>query len=195
MFTGLIDNIGIVESIVSSSEGKLLRIETEYEDPIETGESIAVNGVCLSVTSKNAIGFSADISPETIKRTTIGGLKRGDRVNLERALRAFNRLGGHFVQGHVDCTGRIFAVRKTGRFWNLSISYPREFDRFLVQKGSVAIDGVSLTIARLKNGKLEIALIPETLSKTTFDRFRKGIKVNIEFDIIAKYIDKMMYKK
>jgi len=192
LFTGLIENIGTVVRLSPIGTGKRLRIATDFEPTPVEGESIAVDGVCLTLTAIEKDGFSAEVSKETLDRTIIKKLKRGDKVNLERSLEANGRLGGHIVQGHVDCVGKVYSIRKSGGFAKLTVSFPRQYGKYIVVKGPVAINGVSLTVSKLDNDKLEVSLIPETLKRTTFGKLRTGSEVNLEFDILAKYVEKMI---
>lgn len=187
MFTGLVETTG---TIVRRSDSKLLiRPKTPIEAP-ERGESIAVNGCCLTLESASADGvLTFHTLAETLRRTNLAGLTVGSIVNLERALMVGSRLGGHFVQGHVDTVGRITALRRIADGdMELAVAYPAEFDREAVIKGGIAIDGVSLTIAHVENGGLSVRLIPETLAVTALQYRTPGSEVNLEFDILGKYI-------
>lgn len=192
MFTGLIENIGEVISSRSTAGGKTLNISMDFDQPLATGESIAVDGACLTVTDIESGAFRADVSRETLKRTTLGNLRSGAKVNLERALRADSRLGGHFLQGHIDCVGRVVRKVNRGDYANLEIAFPRDYIDLVVEKGSIAVSGVSLTIAQTKSNKIEIALIPETIKRTTLGNLKPGNSINLEFDMLAKYIRKQM---
>lgn len=194
MFTGIVEETGTVAALDEHAAGARLRVEcrTVLEDSRE-GSSIAVNGVCLTVLDLTARSFSADLAPETLRRTNLGALKPGSLVNLERPLLATGRLSGHVVQGHVDGTGELISYEPLGDDnWWLNIRVPPELDRFLVYKGSIAIDGISLTIATLEDCVLGITIIPHTYEVTTLKHYRPGDRVNIECDILAKHVEKLM---
>ncbi len=194
MFTGIVGLKGVVRTFTRRGEGARIVIEAVFPEGLEMGESIAVNGVCLTVSGIETEGFSADISRETLERSTLAQLRPGREVNLERALRAGGRFGGHIVQGHVDCVGKLLRLRRAGDFASMVVSFPRRFDRFIVEKGSIAIDGVSLTVARKCAGEAEMSLIPTTLASTALAGLSAGAYINIEFDIIAKYVENMVIK-
>lgn len=156
------------------------------------GDSIAVNGVCLTALDISPEGFSADLSQETLDRSTLGNLKIGSRVNLERAVTPATRLGGHIVQGHVDGRGQFVSAVQSGDFWTVRISFPRQMAHYFVYKGSVAVEGISLTIAALADDHFEFAIIPKTWELTNLSTLRPGDPVNLEADVIAKYVEKMM---
>ena len=192
MFTGLIESTGTVERLDESAAGRRLRIGAMVSGELHLGESIAVSGVCLTVVEQDARGFAADVSPETLRVTTLGGLSIGSRVNLERSLRADARLGGHFVLGHVDATTRVTSWEPQGDSWWLEIELPDALQSGVVQKGSIAIDGISLTVARLRQGSggqasLGVQIIPFTREHTTLADRHAGDRVNLEADIIGKY--------
>ncbi len=193
MFTGIIQGLGTIKSIRPSGQGLVFSIQPDFllEDP-EEGESIAVNGVCLTATTVSKDLFTMDVSPETLSRSTLGGLKPGDRVNLERALRLSDRLGGHLVSGHVDGVGRILEKQRLSQFNLYTVSIPQGLDRYIIEKGSVAIDGISLTVNSCGNGRFQVAIIPHTAKLTTMGFREVGDKVNIEVDIIGKYIEKLL---
>lgn len=161
-------------------------------EPLSIGESVAVDGVCLTVAELSARGFSADVSPETVSRTTIGRMRTGMRVNLERALRLADRLGGHLVLGHVDATVSVVAVRPMQAFRSLRFALPERLEREVAEKGSVAVDGVSLTVSATGPGWFEVAVIPATLAATTLGSKRVGDPVNLETDVIAKYVRRVL---
>ena len=187
MFTGLIEDLGKVIDISVSSKGAELVVETKLSD-IKIGDSVAVNGACLTVTEIRGNKYSFDVSPETLKRTNLGLLKRGDYVNLERALKVGDRLGGHIVQGHVDFTSKIKALKFLGEHYELVIEIPNNWVSYIVEKGSIAIDGISLTVNYIRNNSAYINIIPHTYERTNL-RFRKnGDWVNVETDIIGKYV-------
>jgi len=187
MFTGLIESIGTVERLDPSAAGQRLRIAASLSRELQLGESIAVSGVCLTVVESDATGFFADVSPETLRVTTIGDLTVGGHVNLERSLRADARLGGHFVLGHVDATARIARWDAEGESWWLALELPKALERWVVHKGSIAVDGISLTIASLDDDRLGIQIIPHTRAHTTLGDRVAGDRVNLEADIIGKY--------
>ena len=194
MFTGIIEETGTVESLEPQSEGSRLVLRgREVMSDLEIGGSVAVNGVCLTAVSVVAGGFSADLSPETLGKSTLGALCSGDVVNLERPLRPTGRLSGHFVQGHVDGVGTIVSLEPlANESWWLKISAPDELLCYLVLKGSVAIDGISLTIASLENDILSVAIIPHTYERTNLARLHPGADVNLECDVIAKYVERLL---
>jgi riboflavin synthase len=188
MFTGLIESVGEVAEVSRADRGTRLRILTPIAAELTPGESVSVNGVCLTATACGAEGMGADIGPETARVTTLGDLHVGSRVNLERSMRADGRFGGHFVQGHVDGTGVVEEVREEGDSHWLVCAIPASLEPFLIQKGSIAVDGVSLTIARLGEGRFEVMIIPFTWSHTTLSSLQRGDHVNIECDMVGKYV-------
>ncbi len=190
MFTGLIETVGTVDALKRSGSGARLSISAQWPDQEipRKGDSISVNGACLTAVEVSATGFAADLSPETLKRTLLGGLTSGVAVNLERALALGDRLGGHIVQGHVDTTLQLLSVRPEGGFQTWRLNLPAEQKQEVALKGSVALDGVSLTVAALGADWFEVALIPATLEATTFHALRSGAKLHLETDILAKYV-------
>jgi len=189
MFTGLIEEIGKVKSTVPLGAG--FRISLSAKKVLEDtkiGDSIAINGVCLTVVELFDNGFSFDVSPETLSRSNLKFLKIGDYVNLERALKLSDRLGGHIVQGHVDTLGKIVAITPLKEHTIFKIEIPREYDKYIVEKGSIAIDGISLTINKIVNNTIELNIIPHTIKETNLQFRKVGDLVNIEFDIIGKYV-------
>ncbi|MGO9258053.1 MAG: riboflavin synthase [Bryobacteraceae bacterium] len=198
MFTGIVEELGTVESLETRAAGSRLKVRcsTVMSDLTE-GASIAVNGVCLTVVGivTRADSFSADLAPETLRRSNLGALRAGSRVNLERPLSPTGRLSGHIVQGHVDGTGEFLALDALGaENWWLRIRVPAELDPFLVYKGSIAIDGISLTIAALEGDVLSVTIIPHTYRNTTLGGYRPGARVNLECDILAKHVEKLLRK-
>lgn len=193
MFTGIIEELGRVQSIEQRGEGVRLRIEarTVTEGTAE-GDSISVNGVCLTAIDVRDNSFSADGSRETLQRSTFGSLRAASVVNLERAVTPQTRLGGHIVQGHVDARGRFLSATEHGGSWTVRIAYPPEMARYLVFKGSVAVEGISLTVAELADEFFEIAVIPKTWQVTNLSHLRAGDAVNLEADIIAKYVERIL---
>ena len=194
MFTGIIEELGKVESIEPRPAGSRLTVscKTVLSD-LGEGASIAVNGVCLTAVDLRSTSFTADVSPETIRRSNIGDLRVGKPVNLERALSPTGRLSGHFVQGHVDGTGEFLGLEELGdQNWWLRIRVPAELDPFLVFKGSIAIDGISLTIAALEADVLSVTIIPHTYRNTTLAGYRTGSRLNLECDVLAKHVEKLL---
>ena len=188
MFTGLVEAVGELVDRTTTSGGCRLRIATALASELAMGDSLAVNGVCLTVVAAGDGQMAADVGPETLRVTTLGSLGVGSAVNLERPLRADGRLGGHFVQGHVDAIGRIEELRREAEFLWLTAGFPRELAPFLVTKGSVAVDGISLTVARLAADRFDIQVVPYTLEHTNLGRARIGDPVNLECDIVGKYV-------
>lgn len=194
MFTGLIERKGILSSRRKINGGWCLQIECEmwHDEPVEIGESIAVQGVCLTVTSVLANGFTADLLDETLRRSALGELKKGSAVNLERALRFGDRLGGHIVSGHVDETGSLLSIGEEGRDKVLTVSCSRDFSMQCVMKGSVTLNGVSLTITDLTDTSVSVNIIPHTWKETSLSELKPGSPINLEADIIGKYIARRM---
>ncbi len=198
MFTGIIEGMGVIRRAVphgGAGGERDCRLEIASLVPMErvvVGESIAVDGVCLTVLSWDGTVFSADVSSETLGRTTLGGKMPGDRVNLERALSPSGRLGGHLVMGHVDCVGVMTHRREEGRSIRLFFEIPTPFDRYVVEKGSIAINGISLTVNGVERNRFDVNVIPHTASVTTIGLLKPGDHVNIETDIIGKYVEKLI---
>ena len=193
MFTGLIQTIGSIKSNAAQGTGKSFRLACRFDgELLQIGESIAVDGVCITVEAFDKIGFSFAASAESLKRSTLGGKNVGDSVHLERALRLGDRLGGHLVQGHVDGVGIIQSLISRGEGAELTVEIPRELRRYVVEKGSIAIQGVSLTVAQNKAGMVPVVLIPETLRRTYLGRLKAGNRVNLEVDILAKYVESLL---
>lgn len=193
MFTGIIEELGSVRSIEERGENARLVISAHVvTEGTNHGDSISVNGVCLTALDIEPDSFAADVSRETLQRSTLGSLKRGAPVNLERAVTPATRLGGHIVQGHVDARGQFLGVENHGESWTLRIAYPNEIARYLVFKGSVAVEGISLTIAGLTDDHFEIAIIPKTWEVTNLSHLKPGDAVNIEVDVIGKYVEKLL---
>jgi len=188
MFTGLIEAIGEVAEMKPTPSGFRLRLTTPIASQIATGDSIAVNGVCLTAISTGDIDIHADISPETARVTSLGSLRRGALVNLERPLRADARLGGHFVQGHIDATGTIEEIRPDGDSFWLTVRYPALLAPYIVRKGSIAVNGISLTVAGLDERRFDIQIIPYTWEHTNLHLAKAGDAVNLECDIVGKYV-------
>ncbi|HUL73195.1 MAG TPA: riboflavin synthase [Vicinamibacterales bacterium] len=191
MFTGLIEALGHVEDASGLAPGRLA-IATPLGAELSPGDSVAVNGVCLTVVEANGARFAADISPETRRVTTLGSLAPGQIVNLERPLRADARLGGHFVLGHVDAVGRIVTVRPEGDGYWLDVEIPPAIGAYVIPKGSIAIDGISLTIAALDGRRVGVAVVPFTFAHTTLGTARAGDRVNLEADVLGKYVARLL---
>jgi riboflavin synthase len=192
VFTGLIADLGSVTALEQDGDGALIEIRSGLAGAISEGDSVAVNGVCLTATAVGDDGFSAQAMIETLERSSLGQLRAGAPVNLELALRAGDRLGGHVVQGHVDGTATVRSVRDQGFARVLGIDVDPGLARYLVEKGSVAVDGVSLTVSALGEGAFSVSLIPETLERTSLGQIREGQRVNIEVDILAKHVERLM---
>ncbi len=192
MFTGLVESLGRVASLERSAEGVRVVIDAGLASEVSEGDSIAVNGVCLTATAVNGTRFAADVMNETLARSSLGGLAPGSGVNLELPLRAGARLGGHFVQGHVDGLGGVAEVLDDGFARRVRIEAGPELMRYIVHKGSITVDGVSLTVADLDERSFTVSLIPETLGRTTLGGAVPGTKVNLEVDVLAKYVEKLV---
>jgi riboflavin synthase len=193
MFTGIIEELGRVRAIERRGEDARIVIEARtITEGSRDGDSISVNGVCLTALEVTPDSFAADVSKETLFRSTLGTLQRGSPVNLERAVTPATRLGGHIVQGHVDARGEFLSSENHGDSWTFRFGYPKEIARYLVLKGSVAVEGISLTIANLTNDYFEIAVIPKTLELTNFAQLKPGDEVNLEVDVIAKYVERIL---
>jgi riboflavin synthase len=188
MFTGIIHHHGIIESLEPLAAGARMRLRTADPEAFARGESLAVNGVCLTVLPESDGTLATDISNETLSRTNLGALEAGARVNIERALAVGDRLGGHIVQGHIDTTGALLSIANEGEFAVYRWSFPAEYAALVVSKGSIAVDGVSLTIVEPDATTFAAALIPETLARTNLGESHVGDLVNLEFDMVAKYI-------
>ena len=196
MFTGIIQGLGTLVEKRSAGGGMIFVLEADFDlvDP-EEGESIAVNGACLTARDIRGNQFCVDVSPESLSRTGLGRLQVGSRVNLERALRLSDRLGGHLVSGHVDAQGRVEERRSTGDFTLFTFSLDPGLTRYIIEKGSIAIDGVSLTVNSCERGRFAVSIIPHTLQVTMLGRLKPGDLVNIEVDMIGKYVEKMLAEK
>ena len=193
MFTGIILYMGRVAAYTPLDVGSRIDIDGLPEGmSLQKGESIAVNGVCLTIIPQGPRSFYAELSPETLSRTTLGSFNAGMRVNLERALTMADRLGGHMVQGHVDCVGRLLSKESQGEFAVYRWSFPEEYADLVVEKGSIAVDGISLTIIDPDRSSFGVALIPETLQRTNLGAAQIGEEVNLEFDVMAKYVQRLM---
>ena len=188
MFTGLIEAVGEIADVSTSPGGYRIRIRTTLAPELAAGDSLAVNGVCLTVVAIGAEDVDADIGPETARVTTLGSLRRQQRVNLERPMRADGRVGGHFVQGHVDATARVADVQEDGDSHWMTVSFDRTLAPYIVHKGSIAVDGISLTVARLGTETFDVMIIPFTWENTALSSVRAGDRVNVECDMIGKYV-------
>jgi riboflavin synthase len=192
VFTGIIRELGTVEAVDASDDGAHLRIRAELASELEPGDSVAVNGACLTATFVERSAFGADVMHQTLSLTTLGGLGPSSRVNLELPLRATDRLGGHVVQGHVDGTATVTDVSADGFAKRLRVELPEGLLPYVVDRGSIAIEGVSLTVAELVDNELEVSLIPETLERTTLGHLGPGDRVNVECDVLARYVRRQL---
>ncbi len=194
MFTGLIQDVGSIISVTPNLEGCSFVIRTRLIDQISIDDSIATNGVCLTATHKEGDCYHCQAIPMTLQKTNLGTLKAGDQVNLELSLRAQDRLGGHMVQGHVNGVGEILGIKDQGRTWEFRIAFPVALRKYMISEGSIALDGISLTIARLEEEALTVAIIPHTLQNTTLGSKKIGDSVNVEVDMVAKYIENFLLR-
>jgi riboflavin synthase len=192
MFTGLIEDVGTVEAMDTGENGARLRIATRLGDELSRGDSVAVNGVCLTAAEADRAGFAAEAMNQTLRLTSLGPLRPGDRVNLELPVRTGDRLGGHFVQGHVDGTGEVIENNEDGFARRLRLRLDPGLAGYAVERGSIALDGVSLTVSAVGDGWLEVSLIPETLKRTNLGEAAPGRIVNVECDVVAKYVERLM---
>jgi len=192
MFTGLIEDVGRVGSLESGADGVRIRIATRLADEIGDGDSVAVNGVCLTATAVDADGFATEAMNQTLRVTALGGLGTGNRVNLELAMRASERLGGHIVQGHADGVARVISSEDDGFARRIRVGLGPGLIRYVVEKGSIALSGVSLTVAALGEDWAEVSLIPETLERTNLGAVAAGDELNVECDVVAKYVERLM---
>jgi riboflavin synthase len=193
MFTGIIEEKGSVASIAFEGDNARMVVSASLvTEGTNNGDSISVNGVCLTALDVDPDSFAADVSRETLERSTLGSLKPGSPVNLERAVTPVTRLGGHIVQGHVDGRGKFISAEQSGDFWTVRVGFPPEFAKYLVYKGSVAVEGISLTVAALGEDNFDIAVIPKTWQLTNLSFLTPGDPVNLEADVIAKYVERMI---
>lgn len=192
MFTGLVEGVGEITEVTPTPGGIRLRLQTDLARELAAGDSVAIDGVCLTATLIGADGIHADVSPETARITTLGEAQVGRVVNLERPLRADSRLGGHFVQGHVDAMGTVEELRQEGDSYWLTVSYPPELNACIVRKGSIAVNGVSLTVAGVGDRQFDVQIIPYTWTHTNVHALRSGDRVNLECDILAKYVSRAL---
>lgn len=196
MFTGLVEEKGILKEKIPTGDGFQFEIQAvKVLEDLNIGSSIAVNGCCLTVVKRTERTFSVDTIEETLNKTNLGVLKQGDKVNLERSLKADARLGGHFVLGHIDTTGKIEDIKELSNSHWMTISFPEKFKQYLIYVGSVAIDGVSMTVAELKNNSFSVGIIPHTWKETIFSDKKIGDTVNLEFDVLGKYVERIMNNK
>ena len=191
MFTGIIQHAGVIHANERGDHSSRLVVRADFGESIERGESIAVNGVCLTALPVHG-GFAADLSEETLERSTLGSLAIGRQVNVERAMRLSDRLGGHLVQGHVDTTGTLLSIEEQGEFAVFRWGFPQQFAPLVVEKGSIAVDGISLTIVAPDGASFSAALIPETLQRTTLGLAKAGDAVNLEFDMMARIAQQLL---
>ncbi|HWA66120.1 MAG TPA: riboflavin synthase [Mycobacteriales bacterium] len=192
MFTGIVESVGEVAAIEDQTDAVRLTLTGKSLDGLAGGESVAVNGVCLTVADIHPSGFTADVMRETLRRSTLGGLAVADRVNLERSVTPTTRLGGHIVQGHVDGVATVVASRPSDHWREVDLEVPADLVRYVVEKGSIALDGVSLTVASVAGTTVGVSLIPETLARTTFGQREVGDRVNVEVDVLAKYVERLL---
>lgn len=193
MFTGIIEELGKIQSLKKRGDGARIKVSAKIvTKDSQEGDSIAVNGVCLTALDIKPDSFAADVSGETLDKSTLGNLKIGSGVNLERAVTPSTRLGGHIVQGHVDARGEFISAKQDGDFWTVRIGFPKEIGQYLVYKGSISVEGISLTIAELKEDYFSIAVIPKTWQLTNLSTLKPGDEVNLETDVIAKYVERIM---
>ena len=192
MFTGLVEDIGSVESVEADGDGARLRIATRLGTEIATGDSVSVNGVCLTATKAEGGGFETEAMNQTLNVTALGGLESGSKVNLELAMKASDRLGGHIVQGHADGVGEVVSIEGDGFARRLRVALGPELIRYLVEKGSIGLNGVSLTVSALGDGWAEVSLIPETMERTNLGGVIAGDRLNVECDVVAKYVERLV---
>lgn len=193
MFTGIIQEIGIVTGAAQRAGGVVLAVRAPVcAKELRVDDSVAVNGVCQTVVRCTGEVFEVEAVEETLRKTTLGALGQGARVNLELALRVGDRLGGHLVQGHVDCVGEVVSVEKRAMSWMVRVNFPERFARYLIPVGSVAVDGISLTVASVEGSMFAVSVIPHTLEKTTLVDVAGGRRVNLEFDVIGKYLERLV---
>jgi riboflavin synthase len=193
MFTGIVEELGVVEGLEEQSDAIRLTVRGPHVmTDARLGDSISVNGCCLTVAERDGETFTADVMRETLDKTSLGALEPGSKVNLERAVTATTRLGGHIVQGHVDATGEVLSRTPSEHWEVVEVSLPAELARYLVDKGSITVDGISLTVVEVRDGSFTVSLIPETLARTTLGFKQPGERVNLEVDVIAKYVERLV---
>ncbi|MCF8000855.1 MAG: riboflavin synthase [Halanaerobiales bacterium] len=196
MFTGIVQEVGTLKRKVKTSDKYKLVIKAEdFLDDVSIGDSIAVNGVCLTVVKINSNSFTVDVMPETVKSTNIEEVHNGTPLNLEKSLQPYNFMGGHIVSGHVDGTGMVKSIKKQKNSRLIDLKVSEEVSKYIVDKGSIALNGISLTIAEIKDDSITVSIIPETWNSTNFKYLKTGDKLNIEVDIVGKYVNKLMNKK
>jgi riboflavin synthase len=196
MFTGIIEEVGILEDIITGNGFGIMKVKcSKVLEDAKIGDSISTNGVCLTVREKDAFSFSADVMGETLAKTNLGSLKIGDKLNLERALRLSDRLGGHIVSGHIDGIGEIVSIKEESDGTWLTISAPQEVLKYVIYKGSISIDGISLTVAYVDNEVFKVSVIPHTLENTILHNKKINSKVNLECDLVGRYIEKLFSPK
>jgi len=194
MFTGIINEIGNVSAVRPAGGGIRLTVEAPRSAAeLKVNDSVSIDGVCQTVVEKKGDRFSVEAVEETLRKTTLGDLRASSPVNLELPLRLTDRLGGHLVQGHVDCVGTIRGVVKQQSSWLVTVEFPPRFGRYVIPVGSIAIDGISLTAARVEGNRFTVSIIPHTLENTTLSRAAEGVRVNLEFDLLGKYVEKMLH--
>jgi len=192
MFTGIIEKIGKISDIVTKSGSKRLKIQYTSAEPLEVGESINVNGACQTVVEIEKDSFGVEAMQETLRKTNLDILQIGDEVNLERSLKFSDRISGHLVSGHVDAVGRVLAIQTMSESWVFKIGFPKEFTKYIASEGSIAVDGISLTVIDVGQNNFTVGIIPYTWQNTNLRNIKMGDSVNLEFDMIAKYIEKMI---
>jgi riboflavin synthase len=193
MFTGIVEELGVVEGLEEQTDAIRLTVRGPHVvTDAHLGDSIAVNGCCLTVAERDGETFTADVMHETLEKTSLGALEPGSKVNLERAVTAQTRLGGHIVQGHVDGTGEVLSRTPSEHWEVVEVSLPAELSRYLVDKGSITVDGISLTVVEVRDDSFTVSLIPETLARTTLGFKQPGERVNLEVDVIAKYVERLL---
>ncbi|MCK6600778.1 MAG: riboflavin synthase [Bacteroidetes bacterium] len=196
MFTGLVEETGMIREITELNGGRKFTVQAaDVLSDLKVNDSIAINGCCQTVIEVTTQSFSCISIEETLKKTTFGLFRKGDRVNLERPLLPSTRLGGHFVMGHVDCVGVVVRKKVLGTSWEFDIEFPEEFEKYIIRIGSISVDGTSLTVADLKKNRFTVAIIPHTMDKTVFSSYDEGKKVNLEFDMLGKYMEKLVTGK
>jgi riboflavin synthase len=197
MFTGIVEEIGTIQSIRNSGKGKVLmvRVVKKFLNDVGIDDSMSVSGTCLTVIRKTPTTFTAEAVEETMKKTTTGSLRVGSKVNLEKAMKMSDRLGGHLVLGHVDTVGTISKIVPQTLSWMFEVEFPLEYMKYVIPVGSISLDGISLTVAERRQSSVVVAIIPHTMEKTIFGIKKKGDRVNIEFDLIGKYIEQFLRKK
>ena len=196
MFTGLIESVGKIKSVSQKKDYKVFQIESNFPDSeLSLGESIACDGACLTVIAFNNNTFTVEASHETINRTILSHYKNGHQINLERATKLGSRMGGHIVSGHIDCCGKIKSIAQIGNSIDITVSFDSSFDNLVIEKGSIAINGISLTINKVTSGTLSVNIIPHTEQNTTLSSLKQNDEVNLEFDMIGKYIAKALHTK